>query len=385
MKRILILLACLLSLASCYAPVDLSLSQAVTILRSGNVTYRATIGPMGDFGGDDGAGELAFLPSKSSVAPGIDFENGYVVMRSPTRTLMRYAAGKQVFGWWGADYVNPAPQYEPYLLEPMKFTLAGTASALGMVGMNPLDPTGNMVQIVSASLGGGFFDYPTGWKSLHNDFIFGMAPSYDADMIGFSVYPSDWGQSWDDTYWLIRERGTGQLREQTARLDAANGFWTKNDTKAPPLAFDIPELAGVTRCSYFFDADPVGARWPTVDEKRSYVSWYDTAAGGWKCVSWKQSALVVESALLPAVTHRIDALLTTGMLFSTEDGVGRLYDWDGVQQAEFPLGALRFVGERYVDGTPTSVFSIAHRISQDHQTEWYIDVYTVETAKLAQL
>lgn len=384
MKKTVLLLAGLLGLASCYAPVDLSLSQSVAILRSGNVTYRATIGPMGDFGDEAMGAEITFLPAKVPFAPGIDFTSGYVVLRSPTRTLMRYAtAAGGAFGWWGADYMNPVPAYEPYIMEPLKFMTPAISSPLGMLGMNPVDATGNAVQIVSADLAGKFFTYPGGWKNLHNDFINLLPPIHDADLIGFSVYPSDWGQGWDDTYWLVRERGTGVLWEQTMRLDGTVGFWNKADTKAPPLSFDVPELAGVSRCHYFFDPD-IG-RGPTDDLKKSYASWYDTATSAWKCVSWKGIGPSTESSLLTDVTHRIDALLTNGMLLSTEDGVGRLYDPDGVQRAEFLLGALRFVGERFVDGVPTAVFSLARTISTEDNRLLYLDIYTVETDRLDDL
>ncbi len=377
MKKILLLHAVVLALSSCYAPVDLSLSQAVAILRDSRVTYRATIGPIGDIGDDDDASEFTFLPSKISVAPGIDYQGGFLVMRSPTRTLVRYAtSGGGAFGWWGADYVNPSPAYEPYLFEPVKFTTPAVSSPLGMLGMNPVDPTGNSVQLLNADLAVSNFDSGAGWQSLHDSFIM---PAYDADAIGFSVYPSDFTVSSDTTYWLVRERGTGQLRELTGLLDSTNGLWNEMDTKAP-LAFDIPELAGVTRCNYFYDPDPALA----VIDRKSYVSWFDTAAGTWKCVTWKGTA-TIESALLTKVTHRIDALLTNGMLFSTEDGVGRLYDPDGGQLAEFPLGALRFAGERLESGVPVVVFSMARTVVEDYQTRLSIDVYTVETADLENL
>jgi hypothetical protein len=378
MKRILILLACLLSLASCYAPVDLSLSQAVAVLRNPNVTYRATIGPIGDFGGLDATAELTFLPSKISTPPGNDFKSGFAVMRGATRTLVRYAASDGVFGWWGADYVNPVPAYEPYIMEPLKYAIPSASNPLGMLGMNPVDATGNSVQVVNADLPGRSFSYPMGWQNLHDGFVM---PAYDADPIGFSVYPSDWGQGWDDTYWLVRERGSGQLRELTSQLDSS-GLTGFVDTKAGSIAFDIPELAGVARCHYFFDPDP--ARGPTPEKMKSYASWYDATTSTWKCVSWE--GMPVVSTLLTKVTHRVDALLTNGMLFSTEDGVGRLYDANGAQQAEFPLGALRFVGERIENpGVPVAVFSMARRIVQDYQARWYLDVYTVETADLAGL
>jgi hypothetical protein len=87
---------------------------------------------------------------------------------------------------------------------------------------------------------------------------------------------------------------------------------------------------------------------------------------------------------LTAVDHRIDALVTTGELFSTEGNIGRVYDPTtptGSLEAEFPLNDLRFIGEVYVGGTPTLLFS---------QALWYnnqvtFNVYSIPTSKLKSL
>ena len=387
MKKITALLVASLALLSCYAPVDLSLSQAAAVLSNPSVTYRTTIGPVSDYDRDAETPVFMFLPAKTNTGSGIDFTTGFLLMRTSTGTRVGYAhtsSGTAIFGWWGADYANPVPAYEPYLFEPFKFVSPGIEHRGGLLGMNPLDPTGNSVQVVGADLVSKFFTYPGGgWINIHDNLIslVGPGPLYDADPIGFSVYPTDFGQAWDDTYWLVRERGTGKLMELTMRLDATNGLWNKLDTKAPLFPFDMSDLVGVTRCNYFFDPDVTRAS--TDDQKKSYVSWYD-AATGWKCLSWKGTA-TIESVMLTGVTHRIDALLTNGMLFSTEDGVGRLYSAEGVLEAQFPLGSLRFVGERFIDGVPTAVFSLSRKVSGEDWSGMFIDVYSVKTADLAGL
>jgi hypothetical protein len=375
MKRILILFACLLPLASCYAPVDLSLSQAVAVLRNPDVTYRATIGPIGDSGGFDGTAELTFLPSKISTPPGIDFKSGFTVMRGATRTLVRYAANNDVFGWWGADYVNSQPAYDAFLIEPLK-SFNGTDDPLGCLDMNQDTPSARTASTTAAHIP--TREFPFGRTDVNITGSVQAAMSYDSSPIGFSIFPSDLSQTFDRAYWLLRKNGTLELIEITMELNST-GFSTLQFTKAGLAEFDVPELGDITRCNYFFD--PGSA---SLDADRmSYASWYDAATSTWKCVSWK--GMPVVSTLLTRVTHRVDALLTNGMLFSTEGGVGRLYDSGGTQQAEFPLGALRFVGERYVDGIPAAVFSLAHRTVENYQTTFSIDVYTVETAKLLRL
>jgi hypothetical protein len=60
---------------------------------------------------------------------------------------------------------------------------------------------------------------------------------------------------------------------------------------------------------------------------------------------------------IAGITCRIDALLTTGELLSTQDGEGSLFDPQGNLLTRFPLGALRFSMEAYVNGTATVFLS----------------------------
>ncbi len=57
------------------------------------------------------------------------------------------------------------------------------------------------------------------------------------------------------------------------------------------------------------------------------------------------------------IDHRVDAMLSTGQLLSTEGGTGRLYDRDGTLLAAFPLGNLRLLSEEYVGGVARIYFS----------------------------
>jgi hypothetical protein len=114
------------------------------------------------------------------------------------------------------------------------------------------------------------------------------------------------------------------------------------------------------------------------------VSWFDTTAGSWRCVRWNGAGFT-DSKVLPGITHRIDALLTTGMLFSTEGNVGRVYDSSGTEIASFPLGALRFIGERYVDGAPLALFSLARIVTERYSETLAIDVYSIPAADLESL
>jgi hypothetical protein len=386
MKRLLPLLAFALLCLSCDAPFDLSLSQAAAVISK--MTLQQTIAPLYTLDGGQGDVDIVFLPEKESAAPGIDFQNGFILLRGTYRTTLRYIrfdsaqSSYQVFGGWSREFINPDPNYQPFAFEPLKFPNLND-STIGVVGLDPVDPGNSSVQLAIANIPSSSLAEGT-WLNLKGSFInlLGPGPLYDANVLGYSIYPTDAAQPFDNSYWLVRMNSgidAGRLREVAMDLSAA-GFMSKYDTK--PAATDIPELAGVTRCHYFYDPDPI--RGPTPDDRKSYVSWFDTTAGSWRCISWK-GTVTVESNVLSGVTHRIDALLTTGMLFSTEGNVGRVYDSSGTELASFPLGALRFIGERYVDGAPLALFSLARIVTERYGETLAIDLYSIPTAGLETL
>jgi hypothetical protein len=102
-------------------------------------------------------------------------------------------------------------------------------------------------------------------------------------------------------------------------------------------------LSGLNRCLYYHDA-AAGV---------SYASFY--AAGAWQCWRWQSGGANLQKVM--GITCRIDALLTTGELLSTQDGVGRLFDPQGNLISTFPFGALRYSMEAYVNGTATVFLS----------------------------
>jgi hypothetical protein len=387
MKKLLPLLACALLCLSCDAPFDLSLSQAAAVIAK--MTLQQTIAPLSALDGGQGDLDIVFLPEKEGAAPGIDFQNGFILLRGTYRTTLRYirfdsaSSSYQVIGGWNRGLVNPDPNYRPFVFEPLKFPNLND-STIGVVGLDPVDPGNSSVQLAIANIPSSSLAEGT-WLNLWGDVILGgPSPNYDAKVLGFSIYPTDFAQPFDNSYWLVRMNSgidMGKLREVAMDLFAA-GFMSKYDTKLGAIAFDIPELAGVTRCHYFYDPDPI--RGPTPVDRKSYVSWFDTAAGSWRCISWK-GTVTVESNVLSGVTHRIDALLTTGMLFSTEGNVGRVYDSSGTELASFPLGALRFIGERYVDGAPLALFSLARIVTERYGETLAIDIYSIPTAGLETL
>ena len=68
---------------------------------------------------------------------------------------------------------------------------------------------------------------------------------------------------------------------------------------------------------------------PESDNLRSFASFF--SGGQWVC--WQLST----ATLMTGITHRVDAILTTGDLLSTEGGTLRLYDSSGAGTSCTPL------------------------------------------------
>jgi hypothetical protein len=113
-----------------------------------------------------------------------------------------------------------------------------------------------------------------------------------------------------------------------------------------------------------------------------FVNWFDTPSSSWVCWKWYESppgTAVISQ--VNGINHRIDALLTTGELFSSEGEVGRVYDQNGNQLSQFSLTDLSFVGEVYVGGVALMLFS---------QALWYnnalqFNVYSIPSSNVKSL
>jgi hypothetical protein len=172
--------------------------------------------------------------------------------------------------------------------------------------------------------------------------------------------------------------GTGIPDRFYCLVQAASGCWeVQFQITAAALTYDsrasisLPFLAGppvVERCMYFHD--PI--------MQRSFAE--ALVDGAWQCVEWSTNP-VGTPVLLPEITRRIDALLSTGELFSTDGGIGTVYAPDGTVKTTFPLGALRYVLETYMDGSPRLIFSL--RTGTQESPVFYL--YSIPTEELAAL
>ena len=108
---------------------------------------------------------------------------------------------------------------------------------------------------------------------------------------------------------------------------------------------------------------------------------YD-AGGQWRCYQWTQG-VSADVSLMAGVTHRIDAVLTSGDLLSTEGGILRLYDPNsGSQVVSASLGGLQYCYEAYVGPTPYVFFSLPLGLQNG---SWAFAVYVVPTSSMRSL
>jgi hypothetical protein len=193
--------------------------------------------------------------------------------------------------------------------------------------------------------------------------------------LGASLFPMD--APTDEVHVLASDL-MGNFSE--ARLTASSTGLGLSTTVRPALGPSLPFIPpGLKRCQYFYDENPVGdtARAPN----RSYASWYDTATSSWKCYAWWEDPAGTLQQKELAIGCRVDALLSTGQLFSTQDSTGRVFNRDGTPLGTFPLGDLRFIGEEYAGGLARAYFSLA----LVYNNALHFNVYWIQTDQLKTL
>jgi hypothetical protein len=237
-------------------------------------------------------------------------------------------------------------------------------------------PQNNQYMIATGDPNAGTFNSPGGWIVLTN---FINVPPFNPPItngrgIGVSIYP-DPNPALDRSYWLFRQSGTNNYLE--GEFDVSQNPITPPGTKLRlGGTYDISSFVGGTakRVLYYFN--PVTSQ--------SYVSIWNSplSPGNWSTWVWIDSTPTYRQ--LSSIGNRIDALLTTGELFSTEGNTGRVYDPTtptGSLEATFPLNDLRFIGEVYIGGIATMLFS---------EALWYgrqvsFNVYSIPTSQIKTL
>jgi hypothetical protein len=319
--------------------------------------------------------DLTFFPRVTTS--GFDYSSGYTVGTDGAEIRGRSwvqdsSTGKLVpYGWMSETVPNQDARMPAWLAWPTKDAALSNTWVL-LLTFDALYSDQND----SYALYETFLSSPPTTTVFQSGDVHGAISSTlgkVATLMGASVATST-STSQDVLNMLVWDTSDAGWAELQSGVSSSGVSLSMLRTPTPALTF-LPALP--THVQYYFDLN-IGAdasRTPNA----SFASWYDTASSSWVCYRWHYLASYFSTKL--PIDHRIDALLTTGQLLSTEDGTGRLYDRDGNLLATFPLGSLRYIAEEYVGGEARTYFS--QKLVYDNAI--HFTVYWIATAKLATL
>jgi hypothetical protein len=345
---------------TCTPPLfDFTLSQSVAVVK--NMTRDNPSLITVDGNSDQNADGFVLYPRIALAQNGVDFTfdyaNGFAVFSTGFSVNVRGLGGGEQ-----SQPLSPDSHMPAYAAWPVKSSDPSLAFLLGL-GFNASNPQQN---------GYAFFQSATTGTSVLSSASLSSTTLVAGDTVigaSFAAQPT-----MDDVAsWLVFNPATASYHEMQLPLMSGTPptLGTAVEIRSPsPYALDfIP--AGTTHLRYFYDADP--SRTPN----RSFASWFDSTRGGWKCATWWGTTGTGDWEMLP-IDHRVDALLSTGELLSTEGGAARIYSRDGFLLAAFPLADLAFIGEEYIGGVFRTYFSQCLR----YDNRLHFNVYWVQTDKL---
>jgi hypothetical protein len=314
------------------------------------------------------------------TATGFDYGMGFMVSSDGLYLKIRAlsydggAGALKEFGSFVPTLPNEDPLMPSWSLWPTKDNPTWNSFVLLMAFDSLYPLSSNMLTFVEGQLGSPpVFSMPGG-NTMHSLLI--TQTGFNGEVIGASADAYD-DPVTDYLQWLARENGGSHFREFWSTLSSAGIVMTPLRGPSQYFLDFIP--SGVKRVQYFYDRNQIGdpARMPNA----SYASWHDSS-GKWICYRWDVEApLGTYAGTQLPIDHRIDAMLSTGQLLSTENGTGRLYGRNGVLLATFPLGTLRFLSEEYVGGEARTWF--CQYLPYDNQM--HFNVYWIRTDAIAGL
>jgi hypothetical protein len=368
-KKIGLLCALLLAFLSCSPPFDANLS--LTAINLSRLTYQSVVDTGIQVWPDSPAYDAVFMPVKAS---------GTLSTVDPSRGFILFTSSNQV----NLMYVEPDGK-GGYVRVPDPST-SGPVGIGGLFGKDPNYPSFEM-RTVPDGIYAAVFSYDSSQPGNNSSLIYWQdSPGHIASasasnfsnlllsimapavVIGAQYVPSS-AIGGDGMYWLARDNA-GSIHEATLTTINFSGFSGPTDNTGPlsPTSPITAAFSSLNRCLYYHDAA----------SGISYASFH--AGGAWQCWRW-DSPSGGNFKRIAGITCRIDALLTTGELLSTQDGEGRLFDPQGNLLTRFPFGALRFSMEAYVNGTAT-VF-LSRSLVTDGSLS--LELYSIPSSRLKSL
>lgn len=353
MRRLLPAVAAALACVACTEPVfDPELSASVATIRASHLVG-STLSGIGADLDDNGKPDFdlaedrfVFMPVKMGNT--IDASRGFVSRKRPydswTETWYLWQVGEEV-RWMG----TPAGYNEDDGLRwrwPVTLKNGTSLAAIQFEGGDQetwIDRIWAQEVIEYADWSPG---YHSGATDLEPQIKSGLGLATDPVVVGLSVKAS---------VMPSQERLHALVREGSMFSEAEADIWDPTPpflfVPTVPPNYALPFLDWFPRhVVYVRDSDPANFR--------SFAQWLN-GDGRWITWTWDPPG-PVNSTELTGIDHRIDTVLTVdptwgwpagSYLLSTEDGMGRVYRYDGsgsgVLVAEFGIGLLGFIGEMY--------------------------------------
>jgi hypothetical protein len=343
-----------LALIGCAPPYIAELNSSFALAQQ--MTKVATLGT---YYTGSSTTSMKFLPARPTAATldTLNIQSGFLVSRTPGVENLTFvsknsdqnmqSSGGQVFPLAGADPNYPFYEYN---------VIATTTTANILVYHFDAASVGNNTyQLFTAGLPNGPFQSATGTNFFTS--LFGSSSVYAGQVLPLPAAP--YSQfNFLMTFGTLNQEGTGSF--------ASPIFSTGTVTNSSVSS--LPGAPGY-RVLYYQNGQSGAA-------SLSYASFYDSA-GRWVCYQWNTSP--TSMVQLPGIANRIDALLSTGDLISTDGGTLRVYDLNGVQMMSVSLGAMQFCYEAYVGTTAYLFFTVSMDLVRD---AWAFQVYAVPTSSL---
>ncbi len=327
------------------------------------MTLVGTVGPVNPGGTQAG---LMFLPVKPTAASigSLSVQAGFLVTDSSGSQTLSFVfnssgsaqtSGNQTFSLAGAD-----PNYPLYEFDVT--TTASNEASVIVFNYNPTTVASSQYEqfVVPLSTNQmGFPSYQSGWASLTNNIDNGYTP------IGGSVVPSQ--PPAQDFYAVLLNSGTNFTQGGAQVNDSTSIF--PSTTGQALLAIDsaLAQFLGTITRSLYYSDQTTGT---------SFASYF--SGGQWICLELNGPTIMT------GITHRIDAILTTGDLLSTQGGTLRLYDTGGTgtQLYAISMDGLQFCYEAYIGSTPYVFFSLPISLQNN---DWAFNIYAIPTSAMRSL
>ena len=341
MKRLVLAGVVALAVTACAPPFLADLNRAAAL--TGHMTMVGTVGAV-SLGT---ASNVRFYPVKQAASSlsGLNIQSGFIVSDNGSGSdnlqfVFTDSNGTQTIGSSTALPVSSS-SYPVYDYDVTTPTTSGTATIFVVSAMN------NSYYPLTVTFPNGTFTNPA-------------ALTLTSLFSPFTGVPGDQ---------MVPQQGTESFNFLLSGSTYANGLGT--------LAGSTLTSGGSTNYSTI-PGSPARATYGVSPGGIGYASYYNGT--GWVCYELNPSGPTV--TLLPGVTNRLDTVLTSGDLLSTQDGTLRLYDSSGSQIYAVPLNGLQYCYEMYVGGTPYVFFSLPITIPHNNMA---FNTYAIPTSSMPNL